>query len=344
MSAAETFQPADYELIDFGGGRRLERFAGVMVDRPCPTAEGVVPNSPARWREATARFDRSPSEQQGRWTLVAPLPEPWTIDVGPLRLALRCTPFGQVGLFPEHAHWWRRLPQWLGARCRSAGTEANSLPARLRALHLFAYTGAGTLAAACCGAEVVHVDAAANMLAHARANAELSGLTSAPIRWIAEDALKFVKRELRRGAQYDAVILDPPSDGHGPRGEVWRLSRHLPRLLELCAQLTVENRRLIVLTCHTPGYGTDRLAEMLSAAMVEGPAGEVESESLSLVTADGRSLPCGAMAVWRTSDPPYALGLRAVGSSEDPLPLVAGKLAGRTCNSGSVVQELSQCR
>ena len=111
------------------------------------------------------------------------------------------------------------------------------------------------MAAARCGAEVVHVDAAKNMLAHARTNAELSGLHAASIRWIAEDALKFVKRELRRGAEYEAVILDPPSYGHGPRGEVWRLAKHLPRLLDLCAELTAAGRRLIVLTCHTPGYG-----------------------------------------------------------------------------------------
>jgi len=306
MSEAETFQPADYELLDFGGGRRLERFAAVIVDRPCPTAADVAPRCPGRWREATARFERSAPEQQGRWIFAAQLPDPWMINVGPLRLALRCTPFGQVGLFPEHARWWRRLPQWLGSSGRRAISGETAATIGPRVLHLFAYTGAGTLAAARCGAEVAHVDAAKNMLAHARANAELSGLTAAPIRWIAEDALKFAKRELRRGARYDVVILDPPSYGHGPRGEVWRLSKHLPRLLELCAQLTAENRRLIVLTCHTPGYGADRLAEMLSAAMAEGPSGKVESESLALAAADGRTLPCGAMAVWRTSDPPRA--------------------------------------
>ncbi len=344
MSEAEAFQPADYELIDFGSGRRLERFAAVVVDRPCPAAAGAEPRCPARWREAAARFDRPRNRQQGSWTFAKPLPEPWTMDFGPFRMALRCTPFGQVGLFPEHARWWSRLPKWLGSLSRAAvsGNEAESL--RPRVLHLFAYTGAGTLAAARCGAEVVHVDAAANMLAHARANAELSGLTAAPIRWIAEDALKFAKRELRRGARYEAVILDPPSYGHGPRGEVWRLSKHLPRLLELCAQLTAESRLLIVLTCHTPGFAPDRLAEMLSTAMMEGPPGKVLSEPLSLVSADGRSLPCGAMAVWRTSDLPRVPGVRAAGSAEGSLPPVAGNLAGRTSHSGLVVEEQPQCR
>ncbi len=345
MSDAEAFEPADYELIDFGDGRRLERFAGVIVDRPCPTAEGVARRALPQWREAIARFDREPGAQHGRWTFAAALPEPWTMAVGPLRLALRCTPFGQVGLFPEHARWWWRLPEWLASagaqpavstsalvpRSAPAGEntsavpdasatpnasappialaaaessvphEAVAAPTRLRVLHLFAYTGAGTLAAARCGAEVVHVDAAKNMLAHARTNAELSGLHAASIRWIAEDALKFVKRELRRGAEYEAVILDPPSYGHGPRGEVWRLAKHLPRLLDLCAELTAAGRRLIVLTCHTPGYGPARLAEMLSAAAANGPPGRVQAEPLWLSAADGRRLPCGAMAAWRAS-------------------------------------------
>lgn len=332
MSDAEAYEPADYELIDFGDGRRLERFAGVIVDRPCPTAEGVAPRRPARWREATARFDRPRWQQQGSWTFAVPLPEPWTMAVGPLRPALRCTPFGQVGLFPEHARWWRRLPEWLtGApeRCdvsknRSAPHIADAAPLRPRVLHLFAYTGAGTLAAARCGAEVVHVDAAKNMLAHARTNAELSGLQAAPIRWIAEDALKFVKREVRRGARYDAVILDPPSYGHGPRGEVWRLSKHLPRLLDLCAELTAEDRRLIVLTCHTPGYGPARLAEMLSAATAHGPLGDVRAEPLWLAAADGRRLPCGAMAVWQASavdrsiDRSSEPGVQAPGRADPP--------------------------
>lgn len=342
MNEAEAFQPVEYELIDFGGGRRLERFAGVIADRPCPAAAGVAPHCPARWREAMARFDRPRSEQQGRWTFAVPLPEPWTIDVGPLRLALRCTPFGQVGMFPEHARWWRRLPEWLGPSRPSAA--AANLPAatKLRVLHLFAYTGAGTLAAAHCGAEVVHVDAAGNMIAHARANAELSGLTAAPIRWIAEDALKFVKRELRRGARYDAVLLDPPSYGHGPRGEVWRLSKHLPRLLELCAQLTVENRRLIVLTCHTPGYDTDRLTELLSAAMAEGPSGEVTAESLSLVTADGRRLPCGAAAVWRAA----AMAARSADGGLTAADRTTPPSRGASGGSGSMLrrEEQEQCR
>ena len=129
-----------------------------------------------------------------------------------------------------------------------------------KVLNLFAYTGGSTLAAAAAGAEVVHVDAAKNVVAWARRNAELSGLAHAPIRWIAEDAMKFVKRELKRGNRYDAVVLDPPSYGHGPQGEVWRLSKHLPRLLSLCGELTDGRPQFIVLTCHTPGYDAELLS------------------------------------------------------------------------------------
>ncbi len=134
---------------------------------------------------------------------------------------------------------------------------------KLKILNLFAYTGGSTLAAAAAGAEVVHVDAAKNIVDWARRNAELSGLADAPIHWITEDAMKFVKREIKRGNKYDALILDPPSYGHGRRGEVWRLSKHLPRLLSMCAELTAGQCRFVLLTCHTPGYDSARLADML---------------------------------------------------------------------------------
>ena len=182
--------------------------------------------------QADARFDGR-SEESGHWTCRRELPERWTITCGPWQFELKRTDFGHVGLFPEQVENW----VWIGERVRAAGRP-------LRVMNLFAYTGGSTLAAAAAAAETVHVDAAKNTVAWARRNAELSGLSAAPIRWIAEDALKFVKRELRRGNRYDAVILDPPSYGHGPRGEVWRLSKHLPRLLSLCGELTAGRARV----------------------------------------------------------------------------------------------------
>ena len=171
---------------------------------------------------------------------------------------------------------------------------------RLKVLNLFAYTGGSTLAAAAAGAEVVHVDAAENVVAWARRNAELSGLADAPIRWIAEDAVKFVKRELKRGNRYDAVILDPPSYGHGPRGEVWRLSKHLPRLLALCGELTAGRPKFMLLTCHTPGYEAETLSEMVKEAVSfrfgwpDGSRPACRSDA-----ADGRKLPSGVVVRWK---------------------------------------------
>jgi 23S rRNA (cytosine1962-C5)-methyltransferase len=146
------------------------------------------------------------------------------------------------------------------------------------------------LAAAAAGAEVVHVDAAKNIVAWARRNAELSGLAGAPIHWIVEDALKFVKREVRRGNHYDAVILDPPSYGHGPRGEVWRLSKHLPRLLALCRELTAPQPEFMLLTCHTPGYDAEPLREIMKEHCFPTPIGYLKAKPLSIVAADGREL------------------------------------------------------
>ena len=185
---------------------------------------------------------------------------------------MKRTDFGHVGLFAEQAENW----DWL---------RAGSLPDRLRVLNLFAYTGGSSLAAAAAGAEVTHVDAAQNIVAWARRNAELSGAADAPIRWIAEDAPKFVTRELRRGNRYDAVVLDPPSYGHGTHGEVWRLSKHLPHLLRLCGELTESPRQFMLLTCHTPGYGPARLAEMATDAL--GP-GRVTARDMTLRTAAGK--------------------------------------------------------
>jgi len=170
-----------------------------------------------------------------------------------------------------------------------------------KVLNLFAYTGGSTLAAAACGAEVVHVDAARNTIDRARRNAELSGMAQMPIRWIAEDAMKFVKRELKRGNGYDAVILDPPSYGHGPRGEVWRLAKHLPRLLRLCGELTAGRRRFMLLTCHTPGYGPPRLEEMMADALEEAEGGTIEAGELTIRAATGRQMPGGVVVQWESS-------------------------------------------
>jgi 23S rRNA (cytosine1962-C5)-methyltransferase len=244
----------------------------------------VAKAEPAVWQKADARFVRTEGKE-GEWVAERPLPERWTVTHDTIVLELKRTEFGHLGMFPEQAANW----DWLAGQIRRVRETHQVI------LSLFAYTGGSTLAAAAAGAEVVHVDAARNVVDWARRNAKLSGLADAPVRWIVEDALKFVKRELKRGNRYDAVVLDPPSYGHGPRGEVWRLSKHLGRLLELCGELTAGRRRFVLLTCHTPNFGPARLGRLLNDTF--GP-GRITAEPMTLRTAAGRELESGVVARW----------------------------------------------
>lgn len=290
---------SDYELIDFGMGRKLERFGPLILDRPCPAADGIRRGDASAWPQADwvfhtepARWVRAGGEKGRRSSRVAGLSDQcdddsWPVTWGDLRLELRRGSRGQVGVFFEQAvNWW-----WLFERVRRAGRP-------LRVLNLFAYTGASTLAAALAGAEVVHVDAARAAVEHARRNAVLSELDSRPIRWIVEDSRRFVARELRRGNQYDAVILDPPSYGHGPSGQAWKLPRDLPDLLNQCGELTEANRTFLLLTSHTPGYGPAELEALLADCVFGSCQQGARAFTLSLESADGRRLPSGVAARW----------------------------------------------
>lgn len=279
------FDSTQYELLDFGDGRKLERLGRHVLDRPSPAAEGASPADPAAWQAATARYDRT-SGEQGRWRPAAAVAQPWIVEHGPLRLELTVSPSGNLGLFPEQAENW----DWLARQLRRAPGS--------KVLNLFAYTGGSTLACAAAGAEVVHVDAAKNILARARRNAELSGLAASPIRWIAEDALTFARREWKRGNKYDAVILDPPSYGHGPKGQPWKLGEQLAELLETCAALTEGQRAFMLLTCHTPGWGPAELSALLSDTVFGHCGAGVTARGLALTAADGRRLPAGVVARW----------------------------------------------
>jgi len=280
------FTQDDYELIDFGAGRRLERFRGVYVDRPCPVAEGLERAVPTAWDRADLRYERAGSGR-GEWRQRKRLPDDWMIRHGSIQLALQPTPLGQIGVFPEQAENW----DWIEVQVRRAGRP-------LKVLNLFGYTGGATLAAAGAGAEVVHVDAAKPVVAWARRNAALSNLADAPIRWIVEDAAKFAERELRRGNHYDAVILDPPSYGHGPQGEAWKIERHLDDLLARCGVLTAGRTAFLLLTCHSPSVQPDGLRTSLARHFDGLPGGAVRVRPLSLRTADRRKLPSGLAASW----------------------------------------------
>jgi 23S rRNA (cytosine1962-C5)-methyltransferase len=267
-----------YELIDFGGGARLERFGAMVVDRPHPAALGPRHEIDA-WRTADLRFDRDRG-----WTGPAMGDGSWVVEQDGLNLELRMTEAGQVGLFPEQLDM---LP-WLraGVGKRAAAGRSSTL------LSLFAYTGLATLAAAAAGAEVTHVDASRPSVTWGRRNAERSGLGDRPIRWIVDDAVAFTLREARRGRRYSGIVLDPPTYGHGPDAQPWRLEDDLPRLLAACGSV-IESDGFVLLTAHTPGLDSQRLGDLLERAL--GPTrGAVEGGELAVSTADGRRLELGA--------------------------------------------------
>jgi 23S rRNA (cytosine1962-C5)-methyltransferase len=280
------FNSNQYGLIDFGDGRKLERFGAQLLDRPCPAAEGLHCSRRSAWSSADARYERNAGER-GAWAQSDSLPECWTISHGPAVLELKPTEFGHVGVFPEQAENW----DWLARR-----TEGADRPVRV--LNLFAYTGGSTLAIAAAGGEVAHIDSAKNTIGRARRNAELSGLAEAPIRWIAEDAAKFAAREARRGNRYDAIVLDPPSYGHGPKGEVWKFDEHFAGLLDLCAELTEGAPAFLLATCHSPGFEQRDLRAALRAAFPRVDSAQIETGDLALTTSANRRLPAGIVARW----------------------------------------------
>jgi 23S rRNA (cytosine1962-C5)-methyltransferase len=266
-------------LIDCGGGRRLDRLGELLLDRPAPSADGIGVAEPGAWAGADARFDRL-SGEPGAWSGARIPAGPWRVEVEGLQLELRATATGQVGIFLEQRPLWG----WLRERCRGR---------KLEVLNLFGYTGGSTLAAAAEGASVVHVDGSKSAVSWARRNAEINGLAAAPVRWIVEDARLFAQRELKRGHRYDAVILDPPTYGHGPHREAWHLEEQLSSLLQTVAALTQGRRAFVLLTAHTPGFDGGRLGKVLSEALgLDG----VESGSLDITAESGNRLPAGAFA------------------------------------------------
>lgn len=285
----------DYALLDFGAGRRLERFGAVILDRPAPGAADVPQLNPRAWGSASARFGRAAgADDLAGWDSAGDLPPPWDAAIDGLHLELRLTPAGQVGLFPEHA----QQAAWAADRARAAGARLGRPP---EILNLFAYTGLTTLALARAGARVAHVDASRPAVAWARRNAARSGLDAAPVRWIVEDARVFVAREARRGRRYDGLILDPPTYGHAPRGRAaWRIETDLAGLLAGCAALTGPAPAFFVLTAHTAGLDVPELRAGIAGAFGDVLAGRAEVVPLGLHRPDGRQLPAGIAIRWGT--------------------------------------------
>ena len=276
----------DYELLDCGGGEKLERWGNKLLVRPDPQAIWTTPRLPAGWRHPDGRYLRSHTGG-GRWEK-AKLPEQWQVRYRDLTFQVKPMNFKHTGLFPEQAVNW----DFAMDQIRGAGRHIN-------VLNLFAYTGAASVACAAAGASVCHVDAAKGMVAWAKENARASGLEEAPIRWIVDDCAKFVEREIRRGRRYDAVNMDPPSYGRGPSGEVWKLEDSLYPFVELVAGVLSDDPLFVILNSYTTGLAPSVLTYILHTIIGGKFGGRTVSDELGLpVTVTGLTLPCGATGRW----------------------------------------------
>ncbi len=276
----------DYELLDCSEGERLERWGNVVLIRPDPQVIWNTPKEHPLWHRADARYIRS-KEGGGHWECRKRLPENWNIGYRDLKFKISPTGFKHTGLFPEQAVNWDMMREKIAGAGRS-----------IKVLNLFAYTGGATLAAASAGASVCHVDAAKGMVHWARENAELSSLAGKPVRWIVDDCAKFVEREIRRGNTYDAIIMDPPSYGRGPGGEVWKLEDQIYDLVKLCTGVLSDDPLFFLLNSYTTGLSASAMAYVLGVNMQKF-GGKVSAEEIGLpVTASGMVLPCGSSAIW----------------------------------------------
>ena len=278
-------QWTDYELLDCGNGMKQERWGEYVLVRPDPQI--IWPRvSGGAWTGHDALYHRS-DEGGGRWSFRRTLPESWIIRYRDLRLKIRPTGFKHTGLFPEQAVNW----DWFTGRIRQAGRP-------IQVLNLFGYTGAATLAAASAGASVCHVDAADGMVRWCRENAALSGMEQKPIRYIADDCLKFVRREIKRGRRYDAVIMDPPTFGRGNQGEMWKLETHLWELLTECRRILSDDPLFFLINAYTARLSPTVVANLLQGLLGQA-GGKITAGEIGLpIKADGRVLPCGIYGRW----------------------------------------------
>jgi len=281
-----------FEVLDASAGEKLERWGQVTLVRPDPQVIWNTPRDSA-WEKANARYNRS-SEGGGSWSVRSLPQSEWEIPYRELRFRIRPTGFKHTGLFPEQAVNW----DLMSGLIRAAGRQLNIL-------NLFAYTGGATLACAAAGARVCHVDASKGMVQWARENAALSGLSERPVRWIVDDCKKFVEREIRRGVRYDGVVMDPPSYGRGPGGEVWKLEDSVYELVRTCAQVLSEDARFFLLNSYTTGLSPSVMQYILSVTVGAMHGGTVTADEIGLpVKKSGLVLPCGSTAVWMKNSVP----------------------------------------
>jgi 23S rRNA (cytosine1962-C5)-methyltransferase len=277
----------DYELMDSGQGEKLERFGNVIFSRPDPEAIWGKTN-PAIWEKADLIYTRRGNS--GNWISNSnkKIPNSWEISYGDFNLIIKPTSFKHIGLFPEQKAQWEWVSEIL------SGNKA-------KVLNLFAYTGGATLASARAGAEVVHVDASKSAVSWARENAEVSGLGGAPIRWIVDDCIAFLRREVKRGNKYDCIIMDPPAFGHGPKDELWKIEEHFYELIDLCRQVLSEKPIAIILNGYTAGYSAIAYENILKDMMADYK-GKIESGELAIAeSGSDKLLPCGIFARWENN-------------------------------------------
>ena len=276
----------DYEVLDTGDGEKLERWGDVVLRRPDPQV--IWPKAePKLWNRAQASYERSETGG-GQWVFHEKLPERWVMELGALKFYVKPTGFKHTGLFPEQAENWQFMQQ----RIRRAGNG------QAKILNLFAYTGGATMACAAAGAHVTHVDAAKGMVLWAKENRELTGLPEESTRFIVEDAKAFVRRELRRGNHYDGILMDPPSYGRGPGGEVWKLEDELYGLVDLCAEVLSDTPLFFLINGYTTGFSACVLRNIAERCLCGRYGGKVEASELALKVSTGGVLPCGTTARW----------------------------------------------
>jgi 23S rRNA (cytosine1962-C5)-methyltransferase len=289
----------EYQLLDCGLGLKQEQWGPYNLVRPDPqilwprtdAAVSAKADGGARWESWDGFYHRSESGG-GKWEFRRPLPDHWTVRYGALTFKIHPTSFKHTGLFPEQAVNW----DWFGGRIRAARSAGREVSV----LNLFGYTGAATVAAAAAGASVCHVDAAEGMVKWCRENAALSGLAEAPVRYIADDCLKFARREIRRGRRYDAIIMDPPTYGRGSTGEMWRLEDHLWDLLALCRELLSDRPLFFLINAYTARLSPTVVVNLLAEALA-GAGGRLTGGEVGLpIRRDGKVLPCGIFGRWES--------------------------------------------
>lgn len=278
----------EYEVIDCSDGEKLERWGRYTLLRPDPQVIWQTKKEDRRWKKLNAHYHRS-KKGGGEWEFFD-LPEQWDIHYRDLTFRLKPFSFKHTGLFPEQAVNW----DWFSDKIKKAGRP-------VKVLNLFAYTGGATLAAAAAGASVTHVDASKGMVAWAKENAQVSGLGDKPIRWLVDDCVKFVERELRRGNRYDGIIMDPPSYGRGPKGEIWKIEEKIYPLVQLCEKLLTDDPLFFLINSYTTGLQPAVLAYMLGSVVQKKHGGKVQAEEIGLpVSSNGLVLPCGASGRWES--------------------------------------------